>query len=240
MSRRKISTLSPVRKCNWASAFAAPAFAALALVVGLGATMPRLASAADAKEAKKPDRKLKVLYLDQSMGFRHAPVTRKDGELAQSEKVMQEIAEKTGKFDVEVSQDARVITPEKLKELDVLVFYTTGALPISDENWKAVLKWLDEGHGFVGIHSATDTGWKYNGEGMSYTQLINGRFHQHPWNQGSKITLTSHDANHPTVKMWGPEAAWDDEIYQYYDYDPRAVRLLQSLNFEKTPLKRPY
>src|SRR5687767_956735 len=142
MSRRKISTVSPVRKCNWASAFAA-----LALVVGLGASQPRLASAADAKEAKKADRKLKVLYLDQSMGFRHAPVTRKDGELAQSEKVMQEIAEKTGKFDVEVTQDAKVITPEKLKDLDVLVFYTTGALPISDENWKAVLKWLDEGHG---------------------------------------------------------------------------------------------
>jgi uncharacterized protein len=239
MSRMKLVSFSPLRKQNWARAIAA-----LSLAVGLGLAQPRLASAADAKadakEAKKADRKLKVLYLDQSMGFRHRPVTRNGGELAQSEKVMQEIAEKTGKFDVEVTQDAKVITPEKLKDLDVLAFYTTGALPISDENWKAVLKWLEDGHGFVGIHSATDTGWNYKGEGMSYTQLINGKFAGHPWGENSKITLTSHEPDHPTVKMWGPEAQWDDEIYQYQDYDPSAVRVLQSLNFEKTPLKKPY
>src|SRR5215213_7031429 len=137
MSRMKLASFSPLRKHNWARAVAA-----LALAVGLGLAQPGLASAADAKadakEAKKSDRKLKVLYLDQSMGFRHKPVTRNGGELAQSEKVMQEIAEKTGRFDVEVTQDAKVITPEKLKDLDVLAFYTTGALPISDENWKAV------------------------------------------------------------------------------------------------------
>jgi type 1 glutamine amidotransferase len=231
----KFSSFSPLRKRNWS-----PAVAALSLVVGLGLAQPRHASAVDAKEAKKADRKLKVLYLDQSMGFRHRPVMRNGGELAQSEKVMQEIAEKTGKFDVEVTQDAKVITAEKLKDLDVLAFYTTGALPISDENWKAVLKWLEDGHGFVGIHSATDTGWNYKGEGMSYTQLINGKFAGHPWTEGSKITLISHDSEHPTVKMWGPEAKWDDEIYQYQDYDPSVVRVLQSLNFETTPLKKPY
>src|SRR6188474_2561147 len=106
MSRMKLSSFSLLRKQSWA-----PALAALALVVGLGLAQPRFASAADAKEGKKADRKLKVLYLDQSMGFRHQPVTRKGEELAQSEKVMQEIAGKTGKFDVEVTQDAKVITP---------------------------------------------------------------------------------------------------------------------------------
>src|SRR4051812_31599873 len=100
MSRMKLLSFSPLRKRNWA-----PAVAALSLAVGFGLAQPRLAAAADAKEAKKADRKLKVLYLDQSMGFRHQPVTRKGEELAQSEKVMQEIAEKTGKFDVEVTQD---------------------------------------------------------------------------------------------------------------------------------------
>src|SRR5687768_6602606 len=116
MSRAKVLNSSVLRKWNWAHSVVA-----LALVAGIGFAQPRAASAADAeaKDAKKADRKLKVLYLDQSRGFVHKPVKRgENGELAQSEKVMQEIAQTTGKFDVEVTQDAKVITPEKLKELD--------------------------------------------------------------------------------------------------------------------------
>src|SRR5687768_13239723 len=131
MSRIEVLSSAVHRNRKWARVVLA-----LAFVAGLGLARPGTAPAAEAdareanaRETKKPDRKLKVLYLDQSMGFRHRPVTREGGELAQSEKVMQEIAEKTGKFEVEVTQDAKVITPEKLKDLDVLAFYTTGALP---------------------------------------------------------------------------------------------------------------
>lgn len=211
---------------------------AMTAAIGLSNFVPSTASA----DAPKPDgKKVKVLYLTQSMGFRHAPVTRKDDQLASSEVAMIAYGKESGLFDVEPTQDAKVITPEKLKEIDVLAFYTTGALPISAENWKAVQDWIASGKGgFIGIHSATDTGWKYEGQGMDYTTFINGKFAGHPWNQGTPIKVATWDVGHPTVKMWGASADHKDEIYQYQAYDPKAVRVLQALDFEGTPLKKPY
>ena len=208
---------------------------AMASAVGLSLLVPAALPAADGK-------KVKVLYLTQSVGFRHAPVTRKSpDELASSEKAFIDYGKSSGLFDVEPTQDAKVITPEKLKEIDVLAFYTTGALPISAENWKAVQDWVASGKGgFIGIHSATDTQWDYAGEGMNYTKFINGQFAGHPWNQGSKIVVATHEVSHPTVKMWGESAPFSDEIYQYRNYDPGAVRVLQSLDFAGTEIKKPY
>lgn len=213
----------------------------LTLAAMLGAAVLVPAGARAAETPKPAGKKVKVLYLTQSMGFRHAPVTRKGEELASSEVAMIGYGKASGLFDVEATQDAKVITPEKLKDIDVLAFYTTGALPISAENWKAVQDWIASGKGgFIGIHSATDTGWKYEGPGMDYTTFINGKFAGHPWNQGTPIKVATWDASHPTAKMWGASADHKDEIYQYANYDPKAVRVLQSLDFEGTPLKKPY
>ena len=69
------------------------------------------------------------------------------------------IGKDSGAFTTEVTQDAREITPRRLETVDVLVFYTTGALPISPENWKAIQDWVASGRGgFIGLHSAADTG----------------------------------------------------------------------------------
>ena len=40
--------------------------------------------------------------------------------------------------------------------------------------------------------------------------------------------------------MWGASTDYAEEIYQYSDYDPARVRVLQSLDFSGMPLKRPY
>jgi hypothetical protein len=39
--------------------------------------------------------------------------------------------------------------------------------------------------------------------------------------------------------MWPAEFGFNEEIYQYKNYDPAAVRVLLSLNMEKTSLKMP-
>jgi type 1 glutamine amidotransferase len=186
--------------------------------------------------------KKKVLYLTQSVGFRHQPVIRKaPDQLASSEVAVIATGKDSGAFEAECTQDATVITPEKLKQIDVLMFYTTGNLPISDANWKAVLDWISSGKGgFIGIHSATDTQWDYKGEGLTYTKFINGQFDGHPWGQGTPETFITTEPSHPTVKMWGPSFDYKEEIYQYKNYDPKAVRVLQYMDMEKTKLKMPY
>ena len=190
-------------------------------------------AAAPAQEGKK---KYKALYVTQSKGFRHGSVTRKDGGLAPSEVAMVEIGRESGLFEVECTQDASVLTPEKLKELDVVLFYTTGALPISPPHFEAFLEWLRSGKAFVGIHSATDTFSSYK----PYYELINGVFDGHPWGAGETVTLRVHDPEHAAVKPWGPELVIKDEIYQYRHYDPKAVRVLASLDMARCKTKRPW
>lgn len=186
-------------------------------------------------------RPLRVLYLDQSAGWKHRPVTRPDGGgPALSELVMDDIGQESGAFVVESTQDAREITPERLGSIDVLVLYTTGALPFSVEAWNAVQARVSAGHlGFVGLHSATDTGWVHSGEGLDYTALIGGRFAGHPWTEDQAVRVRPLDA-HPLASAWGAGADLVEEIYQYRAFDPAAVRVIQSLDYAGTPLKRPY
>jgi type 1 glutamine amidotransferase len=190
----------------------------------------------------KPAAPLRVLYLDQSVGWKHAPVARAaDGGLAPSEIAMKAIGQESGAFTAEVTQDAREITPERLAKIDVLVFYTTGALPVSAEAWAAIQQRVAAGKlGFVGVHSATDTAWPYDGPGETYTGFINGEFAGHPWTQGTPVRIATLDPDLALVGMWPASLDYAEEIYQHSHYDPAKVRVLQTLDFSGTPLKRPY
>src|SRR5687767_10885913 len=74
------------------------------------------------------ERPLRVLYLSQSVGWVHETVRRPPGGLSSSEIALQQVADESGVFSLELSQDARELTAERLADLDVLVFSTTGAL----------------------------------------------------------------------------------------------------------------
>jgi type 1 glutamine amidotransferase len=187
--------------------------------------------------ASQEKKKYKVLALTQSKGFKHGPVSRKSPQdLCLAEATVSQIGKDSGLFETECTQDASAITAEKLKEVDVLFFYTTGDDLISPAAWAAIDEWLKSGKAFVGTHSSTDTMKNHKG----YYEMINGSFNGHPWGGGETVTLTNHDPGHATVKMLGPEFQWKDEIYQYSHYDPKAVRVLYSLNMAKCKVRMPY
>jgi hypothetical protein len=52
--------------------------------------------------------------------------------------------------------------------------------------------------------------------------------------------MTNHEPSHVTAKMLGEEFQFKDEIYQYKNYDPKAVRVIYSLNMAKCKTKAPY
>lgn len=190
-----------------------------------------------APAAAQEKKKYKLLYISQSKGFKHGSVDRKDGKpLAPSEIAVTEIGAASGLFDVECTQDASVLTAEKLKELDAVMFYTTGNLPITPENFAAFEAWLQSGKAMIGAHSATDTfgGFK------PYFSLINGTFDGHPWGSGETCAMLNHEPSHVTAKMLGEEFQFKDEIYQYRNYDPKAVRVIYSLDMSKCKTKQPY
>lgn len=207
----------------------------------LGGLLTVLCLAACAGTPPPGDRPLRVLYLSQSVGFVHDTVRRPPGGLAPSEIALQAMARDSGAFTVELSQDARELAPARLADIDVLVFSTTGALPIDRETWAAVVAWMEDGRGgFVGIHSAADTALDFDGGQDVYTAFLGGRFDGHPWTQGTPIRLSNVEPSHPLAAMWPDGADHAEEIYQYAGFDPDRVRVLQTLDMSAGPLRRSY
>jgi type 1 glutamine amidotransferase len=126
--------------------------------------------------------------LTQSAGFRHRPVQRDGEQLGVAEEAMQSLAEATGEFQVDCSQDARRdVTRGNLQNYDVVMFYTTGDLPIAPDDLDYLIEeWIPaSGHGFLGVHSATDTLKDYR----PYWDMIGGTFNGHPWGQNTPVTI---------------------------------------------------
>ena len=189
--------------------------------------------------ADEPKQNGRILMVTQSAGFKHGSVTRADDKLSPAERAVTELGIGSNLFRVDCTQNvAEDFTQEKLANYDIVFFYTTGTLPIDKETLEYFFNdWLKQkGHGFIGTHSATDTFHDY----QPYWDMIGGTFNGHPWNAGSKITVTVHDTAHPASKPWGEEFEITDEIYQFKNWQPEKVRVLMSMNMAKTQQKALY
>ncbi len=171
-----------------------------------------------AEEGKKE----KVLYYTQSAGFRHGPVTRKNGELAFSEKVMVEVGKEHG-VEVVCSQDGGVFDGD-LDQYAAIAFYTSGDLtqakekPMSKEGKKKLLDWISAGGGFVGFHSATDSFRMPNDKEKKdpYIEMLGGEFITHGAQQKAKMKVAS--PKFPEVENLGDGFEMMEEWYAMYKF----------------------
>lgn len=176
--------------------------------------------------------------LTASKGFTHGVVKRPDTGLAPAEVAMTQLGQQSGQFTVTCTQEPADINPDNLRNYDLVMFYTTGDLGISQENIDYFLNdWLQQkGHGFIGVHSASDTYLDYE----PYWEMLGGTFNGHPWTSKGKVTISVHDTAHPGSRAFGDEFSIVDEIYQYKNWQPGKVRVLMSLNMARCDVKKPY
>ena len=190
-----------------------------------------------AASAPVVQKKFNVFVLTQSLGFKHAVVTRPTipaGALSTVEKALVEIGERSGVFKAECSQDATQLTPAKLKEIDALIFFTSGNLPLKPAEFAEIQSWLRGGKAFIGIHSATDTFKEFR----PYVDMAGATFLRHPWNHGG--TVLNLDPGHAAVKMFPAEFSWHDELCEQRDFDARKSRVLLALNMERSAPQVPH
>jgi type 1 glutamine amidotransferase len=119
------------------------------------------------------DDKKKILFFTRSAGFPHPVVTRKNGEeYAFAERTFRDFA--GNEYEVTISKDGSLFTPEKLAAFDAIAFYTTGdetktgpdkTPPMPQGGKEALLKFVEDGKGFIGFHCASDTFHSPNYEG---------------------------------------------------------------------------
>jgi uncharacterized protein len=158
-----------------------------------------------------------LLYMTLSAGYKHASIPT-------SESVVKEIGERSGLFDITVTQDVGAFTAENLKKYDVVMFYTTGELPMTDAEKNAFIDFVRSGHGFVGVHSSTDTFYNW----QPYLELVGGYFNDHPWHQ--QVTVEVTDPSSPIVSFLGKSFQVNDEIYQTADFQYKTSHVLLKLD----------
>lgn len=109
--------------------------------------------------------KHKILFFSKSSGFEHSVIKWQDGKPSHADTVLSGIG-KEKDWEFEFSKDGSKFSADYLKQFDTLMFYTSGELtkagndkhpPISEEGMKALLDYITQGGGFIGLHCASDT-----------------------------------------------------------------------------------
>lgn len=188
----------------------------------------------------------KVLVFTKSSGFEHDAIKlkMKDGREGYGFPVLRDLGAKNN-IEFVYSKDGSLFTPEYLAQFDGFVFYTTGDLtqlksdargdgnpPMTPEGKAAFLKLIENGKGFVGIHSATDTfhspggespGTKarYTGDGDNadpYIKMIGGEFIMHGAQQKSHLLVA--DSAFPGASAVPADFAPMEEWYTLKDFAP--------------------
>jgi type 1 glutamine amidotransferase len=159
----------------------------------------------------------RILYFTHSAGYRHDVIPL-------SQVILKQIGEDSGMLQVAATEDVSEFETGNLQRYDAVIFFTTGELPMSDAQKAALLGFVRSGHGFVAIHSATDTFYMW----PDYLQLIGGYFDGHPWHQIVRIDVA--DPSNSLVSFLGPSLEIEDEIYQIRDFDDRGSHVLLRLD----------
>jgi uncharacterized protein len=174
-----------------------------------------------------PRRAVRVAYVTESKGFKHAV-------LPESEEILKSLGPKQG-FEVTVSHEAeQLFTPANLKNLEVIIFYTTGELPLTDDQKSLFLDFVKSGKGFIGIHSATDTFYKW----PEYGEMIGAYFDGHPWTQDNEVAISAFDRTNPVTRVWQESFRLQEETYQFRDFDATKSKVTMRLDTEHTDMTK--
>jgi type 1 glutamine amidotransferase len=168
----------------------------------------------------------RVLYMTHSAGYVHDSIPT-------SCDVMQALAARSGQFEVICSEDLSLIAADSLRNFDVLYFFTSGELELSDQQKADLLDFVRSGKGFGGVHSATDTLYTW----PEYGDLIGAYFNGHPWAQ--EVSINIEDPDDPAVRALAPSFRIVDEIYQFRNFSRDRAHVLMSLDTTSVDLTAP-
>ena len=185
-------------------------------------------------DTKQPAKK-RLLFIGQSMGWEHDSVSYAAGTLWK-------LGHDSGLWETYIYTDCRPITKKPLplnqKNLDyfdAIVFFTSLELTMDDSQKADMLSFVKEdGKGFLGIHSATDTFFQW----PAYGEMIGGYFDEHPWGTFD-APLIVEDPKFPGMEYLPPAFTSHDEIYQIKQFSRENVRVLLRLDETKLDLKNP-
>lgn len=159
-----------------------------------------------------------VLVFSKTKEHRHTSI--KDGKLALLK------LGKENNMVIDTTESAEAFSPSSLKKYKAVVFLNTTGDVLNEEQQAAFEEFINQGGGFLGIHSAADTEYKW----PWYGRLVGAYFKNHPKPQRAVLLLDK-----PFGKANLP-ARWErmDEWYNYYNVSPeiQVVYWLDETSYE--------
>ena len=212
-------------------------FIILALVMAAAQNQPAVDPSMPPPPREKKIHLKHVLVVGQTKGFEHDSVP--DGMAA-----IYNMGHDTGLWEATLRTDTELITKKPLDRnaknldyFDAIVFVsTTGELDLDDSQKKDMMSFIKEdGKGFVGVHAALDTNYKW----PEYGEMIGGWFDQHPWFTFN-APIINEDPSFPAVRHFPAAFVKYDEIYQPKEWSRDKVHVLLSLdptklNYDNNP-----
>jgi uncharacterized protein len=169
----------------------------------------------------------RVLYVTATAGFRHTD------SIEASIDVLQQLARESGAFEITQTEDLSLLTADNLRNFDAVYFFTSGELPLSDQQKADLLDFVRQGKGFGGSHSAADCLYSW----PDYGELIGGYFDGHPWTQEAAIDVE--DPESPLVAHLAPGFRFVEEFYQFREFSRDRVRVLLTLDTRSVDMSAP-
>lgn len=185
---------------------------------------------------EKPIHLKRILVISQTKGFEHDSIS---GAMV----AIYNMGKESGLWDATLRTDTELITKKPLERnaknldyFDAMVFVsTTGELDLDDSQKKDMLAFIkDDGKGFVGVHAALDTNYKW----PEYGEMIGGWFDQHPWGTFNAPILNE-GGNFPATSHFPKSMVKRDEIYQAKEWSRDKVNVLLRLDESKLDYNNP-
>ena len=183
-----------------------------------------IAKALPEKPTVVPESPRKVLVFSRCEGPRHECI-----DVARKAFIM--MGEKTGAYTTIVSDEMDAFDPENIARYDAILLNNTTNLKFENPvHREALLSFVADGKGIIGIHAATDNFQAFPEAG----EMMGGYFHGHPWNFTGTWAVKVEDKTHPVNAAFGGEDfAIRDEIYQFRGpYSRTTHRVLLSLDMD--------
>jgi len=160
----------------------------------------------------------RVLMITTTAGFRHDSIPT-------ARQVMATLAASGREFSVNATEDLTTLGADTLRNYDVVMFaLTSGELPLGAAERSALVDFVSSGHGFIGVHSATDTLYEW----PDYGRLVGAYFRDHPWTQQGTVVVE--DASHPASAGIGDRFSLVEEFYTFQDNPRGRVHVLLRLD----------
>lgn len=206
---------------------------------------PIFAAAATAGDSARTGRARRLLLFTKSAGYEHDVVRSNDGNPSIVDTAVSAMGKRMG-YEVTTTKDGERFA-EEMRTHDAVLFFTSGDLttrgtdstpPMPASAKDALLVAIENGLGFVGVHSASDTFHGTTNTIDPFIAMLGGEFESHGRPQRASLSVV--DPAFPGMPR-GARLERHGEWYAFrnLDADVHALLMLETATMEGDDYRRP-